>query len=79
MTPRRNRFDFHCHSAASDGRDPPLAVYAAMRDWGLEVAALTDHDTLDGYLAVRAAGLGGVDAPPGPGRASCPPWRSTRW
>ena len=67
MTPRHNRFDFHCHSAASDGRDPPLAVYAAMRDWGLEVAALSDHDTLDGYLAVRAAGLGGADGPAGSG------------
>ncbi|HXR27139.1 MAG TPA: hypothetical protein VN771_04695 [Candidatus Baltobacteraceae bacterium] len=66
-TPRRNRYDFHCHSAASDGRDPPLAVYAAMRDWGLKVAALSDHDTLQGYLVVRAAGLGGADAPPGSG------------
>ena len=66
-TPRRNRYDFHCHSAASDGRDPPLAVHAAMRDWGLRVAALSDHDTLDGYLAVRAAGLGGMDAPAGSG------------
>jgi 3',5'-nucleoside bisphosphate phosphatase len=67
LTPRRNRYDFHCHSAASDGRDPPLAVFAAMRDWGLRVAALSDHDTLDGYLAVRAAGLGGPDAPTGAG------------
>ena len=67
MTPRRNRYDFHCHSAASDGRDPPLAVYTAMRSWGLEIAALSDHDTLDGYLAVRAAGLGGADAPAGSG------------
>ena len=66
-TPRRNRYDFHCHSAASDGRDPPLAVYAAMRDWGLKVAALSDHDTLEGYRVVRAAGLGGADAPAGSG------------
>ncbi|MFI5261170.1 MAG: PHP domain-containing protein [Candidatus Limnocylindrales bacterium] len=66
-TPRRNRYDFHAHSAASDGRDPPLTVYAAMRAWGLRVAALSDHDTFEGYLAVRAAGLGGPDAPPGSG------------
>jgi 3',5'-nucleoside bisphosphate phosphatase len=63
-TPRRNRYDFHCHSSASDGRDPPLVVYAAMHAAGLRVAALTDHDTFDGYLTVRAAGLDGAEAAP---------------
>ncbi len=67
-TPARNRFDFHCHSAASDGRDPPELLYERMRRWGLHVAALTDHDTLAGYQALRAAGLGGGEpgAPAGP-------------
>ncbi|MGZ6258586.1 MAG: PHP domain-containing protein [Candidatus Limnocylindrales bacterium] len=58
-TPARNRFDFHCHSAASDGRDPPGLLYDEMRRWGLRVASVTDHDTLAGYLALRAEGLGG--------------------
>ena len=63
-TPARNRFDFHCHSAASDGRDPPEVLYAEMRRWGLRVASITDHDTLAGYRALRAAGLEtGEDGP----------------
>jgi 3',5'-nucleoside bisphosphate phosphatase len=63
-TRARNRFDFHCHSAASDGRDPPEVLYAAMRRWGLRAASITDHDTLEGYRALRAAGLGAGDDGP---------------
>ena len=67
-SPARNRFDFHCHSSASDGRDAPLALFAAMQRWGLRAAAITDHDTLEGYRTVRAAGLGG--GRPGPDGAT---------
>ncbi|MET0772828.1 MAG: PHP domain-containing protein [Candidatus Limnocylindrales bacterium] len=54
----RNRVDLHCHSRRSDGALEPLALWDAMCGWGLQVASLTDHDTLQGYRELRAAGLG---------------------
>lgn len=54
----RNRVDLHCHSRRSDGALEPLALWEAMRAWGLRLASLTDHDTLQGYRELRAAGLG---------------------
>lgn len=54
----RTRVDLHCHSRRSDGALEPLALWDAMRTWGLRVASLTDHDTLQGYRELRAAGLG---------------------
>ena len=65
-TPRRNRIDLHCHSSRSDGVLPPLELYEAMRQYGMELVALTDHDTLDGYRTIRAAGLGEAPSPRGP-------------
>lgn len=60
----RNRVDLHCHSRRSDGALEPLALWAEMRSWGIGIASLTDHDTLQGYRELRAAGLGdGVDGP----------------
>lgn len=60
----RNRVDLHCHSRRSDGALEPLALWAEMRSWGIGLAALTDHDTLQGYRELRAAGLGdGSDGP----------------
>ena len=56
--PRRNRIDLHCHTARSDGVLRPSDLLAAMRDWGIALASITDHDTLDGYRELRAAGEG---------------------
>jgi len=36
----------------------PLALWHEMRAWGIEIASLTDHDTLQGYRELHAAGLG---------------------
>lgn len=48
--------DLHTHSTASDGTEPPEAVVAAAARAGLDVMALTDHDTYAGWpAAVRAA------------------------
>jgi hypothetical protein len=44
------------HSTASDGAQPPDAVIAAAHDAKLAAVALTDHDTVDGVAAARAAG-----------------------
>lgn len=49
------RIDLHAHSAASDGTDPPGEVVARARAAGVDVLALTDHDTLAGLDAARAA------------------------
>lgn len=47
--------DLHTHSTASDGQYAPEEVVRQAKERGLEVLALTDHDTLDGVEeAVRA-------------------------
>ena len=43
------RIDFHTHSSVSDGTDPPAAVMRQARAAGLDVVALTDHDTVHGH------------------------------
>lgn len=60
------RIDLHAHSTASDGTaSPTLFVETAARA-GLTVAALTDHDTVDGVAeAVSAAAPLGVRVVPG--------------
>ena len=40
--------DLHMHSTCSDGTLTPEELVAAALDLGLEAAALTDHDTIDG-------------------------------
>ncbi|WP_326679493.1 PHP domain-containing protein [Streptomyces sp. NBC_01237] len=43
------RIDLHTHSAASDGTDTPAELVAAAAAAGLDVVALTDHDTVGGH------------------------------
>jgi predicted metal-dependent phosphoesterase TrpH len=47
--------DLHSHSTASDGALEPAQLVARARDAGVDVLALTDHDTLDGYAAAARA------------------------
>ncbi len=47
--------DLHLHSNASDGTDPPEVVVEKAAELGLTAIALTDHDTLSGIPAARAA------------------------
>lgn len=54
----RNHVDLHCHTRRSDGVLEPAELYQAMRLRGLHVAAITDHDTLEGYRELRALGQG---------------------
>jgi 3',5'-nucleoside bisphosphate phosphatase len=65
-TPRRNRVDLHTHTQRSDGVLPPLQLYEQMRAAGMWLVAITDHDSLEGYRAIAAAGLGGEAGPAGP-------------
>ena len=43
------RIDLHTHSSVSDGTESPAALVAAARAAGLDVVALTDHDTTGGW------------------------------
>jgi predicted metal-dependent phosphoesterase TrpH len=58
------RADLHVHSSASDGTDPPAEVMRRAARAGLDVVALTDHDTVAGHAEARAA-VGPVTLLPG--------------
>jgi predicted metal-dependent phosphoesterase TrpH len=49
------RIDLHCHSTASDGTLSPAELMAAGFDAGLDVMAITDHDTTGGWATAAAA------------------------
>jgi predicted metal-dependent phosphoesterase TrpH len=52
----KSRIDLHLHSTASDGILTPTDLVRVALDKGLEVIALTDHDTTDGVEeAIEAA------------------------
>lgn len=53
--------DFHTHSHASDGALAPSALLAEALAAGVEQFAVTDHDTVAGYVAL----LEGESLPPG--------------
>jgi len=49
------RFDLHTHSTASDGTLAPAELVERAADAGVDVLALTDHDTLEGVSEAREA------------------------
>jgi predicted metal-dependent phosphoesterase TrpH len=49
------RIDLHAHSSASDGTETPAELVRAAADAGLDVVALTDHDTVRGWAAATEA------------------------
>ncbi|MGO1242224.1 MAG: PHP domain-containing protein, partial [Cellulosimicrobium funkei] len=51
------RIDLHTHSTASDGTDAPGEVVEAAAAAGLDVVALTDHDTTAGWAQATDAAL----------------------
>ncbi|MVA76159.1 PHP domain-containing protein [Auraticoccus sp. F435] len=58
--------DLHTHSSVSDGTDAPAALVAKAAREGLDVLALTDHDTFAGLAeAQQAAERHGVQLVPG--------------
>lgn len=52
------RLDLHVHSTASDGAFTPVEVVAAAVAGGIDVLALTDHDTTAGFKAAEEAAEG---------------------
>ena len=60
------RIDLHTHSRASDGTDTPAELVRAAARAGLDVVAITDHDTADGWAeAAAAAAEVGITLVPG--------------
>lgn len=60
------RIDLHTHSNRSDGTDPVDVLLAKAHRDGLDVIALTDHDTADGWAeGRRAAEQWGIGFVPG--------------
>jgi 3',5'-nucleoside bisphosphate phosphatase len=49
------RIDLHTHSSASDGTESPAQVVASAAEAGLDVVALTDHDTTSGWGEAAAS------------------------
>ncbi|MFF9278828.1 PHP domain-containing protein [Streptomyces griseosporeus] len=49
------RIDLHTHSTASDGTDTPAELVRNAAAAGLDVVALTDHDTTRGHAEAQAA------------------------
>lgn len=60
------RIDLHAHSSRSDGTLTPTQVVELAAERGLDVVALTDHDTTEGLAEAMAAGeRSGVEVVPG--------------
>ncbi|CAM3139144.1 PHP domain-containing protein [Saccharomonospora xinjiangensis] len=59
------RIDLHTHSAVSDGTDSPADLVRVASDAGLDVIALTDHDTTEGWEAAASALPPGLTLVPG--------------
>jgi 3',5'-nucleoside bisphosphate phosphatase len=58
--------DLHTHSYFSDGTLSPAELFDLGRERGLEVMALTDHDTISGVPEARqSAALAGLELVPG--------------
>lgn len=49
------RIDLHTHSTRSDGTDSPADLVANARGAGLDVVAITDHDSTNGWAEASAA------------------------
>ncbi|MFE1592811.1 PHP domain-containing protein [Nocardia sp. NPDC058705] len=49
------RIDLHTHSTASDGTDTPAELVRHAAAAGLDVVAITDHDTTGGWAEAEAA------------------------
>ena len=50
------RIDLHTHSRVSDGTDTPTSLVMAASQAGLDVIAITDHDSFGGVLEAQEAG-----------------------
>ncbi|MEA2080847.1 MAG: PHP domain-containing protein [Pseudomonadota bacterium] len=68
-------YDLHSHSTASDGTLDPASLVEKAHSAGVDVLALTDHDTLDG-LAAAAQAVSGLDVDLIPGVEISVTWQA---
>jgi predicted metal-dependent phosphoesterase TrpH len=59
------RIDLHTHSSVSDGTESPAELLATAQAAGLDVVALTDHDTTAGWSIAQKARPRGLTVVPG--------------
>jgi predicted metal-dependent phosphoesterase TrpH len=59
------RIDLHAHSNASDGTSDPAVLVREAVEAGLDIVALTDHDTTSGWAAAIEARPPGLTLVPG--------------
>lgn len=58
--------DLHTHTIFSDGILSPTELFTKAKEVGLSAIAITDHDTMDGYLAsIHIAEELGIQLVPG--------------
>ncbi|MGQ0286253.1 RNase RNM [Pasteurellaceae bacterium 22721_9_1] len=50
-------YDLHCHSTASDGVLTPTEVVQRAAEMGVNILALTDHDSISGLAEAREAAV----------------------
>jgi predicted metal-dependent phosphoesterase TrpH len=63
---KKEYVDLHMHTNASDGLFSPEEVIAHALKLGLAAIAITDHDTVDGFVVARAEAEGsGLEVYPG--------------
>ena len=65
MTENPRVVDLHTHTTASDGTDSPCALVAGAAHAGIDVLAITDHDTTAGWDEARSALPAGMTLVPG--------------
>ena len=49
---RLKKIDLHMHSTVSDGTDSPVELLGKVREAGIGVFSLTDHDAIDGCMEI---------------------------
>lgn len=61
-----SRVDLHMHTNYSDGQHTPEELIVKVKDAGIDVISITDHDTVDGiFEAVEAGKKYGIEVIPG--------------
>lgn len=61
-----SRVDLHMHTNYSDGQHTPEELIVKVKDAGIDVISITDHDTVDGiFEAVETGKKYGVEVIPG--------------
>lgn len=65
QAPRSARVDLHTHTVHSDGSYTPAEIVSLARRSGLPAVAITDHDTIAGIAAARAAAGSTLEIVPG--------------